>query len=179
MGTADTILGMAGLLALSGWMSGCCSQRPDPTACQAASDLGEHRTVNSCVVLSATQVAQHRSWRDLDASWDPPTNLVAQALRHLPTYLKNVGHEPRVQATYSRQLPGLLERLPDTVCQAIGVSYGSKQGVFLNCLPAGDSFSEGWRQRYIKVYDGGPRFWSVGYLPENGNFTRLHIDLGY
>jgi hypothetical protein len=65
------------------------------------------------------------------------------------------------------------------VCQAIGVQYDQKKGVLLNFLPEDDLFTREWRERYIKVRDGGPRFWSVVYLPDQQRFVRLHIDLGY
>ena len=112
-------------------------------------------------------------------TWDPKTSDVVDALQRLPDYLKDSKSDLSIRESYSRKLSGLRERLPGTVCQAVGVTFQGGQAIFLNCLPARHTASRNWRTKFVRVYDGGPRWWSVVYVPEERKFARLKIDLGF
>jgi hypothetical protein len=156
---------------------GCHSPRTSSTGNLGPPDPTEDRTVAAFVVLPAADVASHPGARVLPPTWDPATNVVAEALLRLQAFLSDPRNEP-LDARVPR-LAGVRRRLPNTVCQVIGVRYEQKKGVFLNCLPADSRMNEGWRERYIRVSDGGPRFWRVVYFPEEGVFFDLQIDHGY
>lgn len=156
---------------------GCHSPRTSSTEDPGPRDPTEDRTVAAFVILPAADVASQPSARVLPPTWDPATNVVAEALLRLQAFLSDPRNEP-LDARGLR-LPGVRRRLPNTVCQVIGVRYDQKKGVFLNCLPADSRMNEGWRERYIRVSDGGPRYWRVVYLPKEGVFFDLQIDHGY
>jgi len=109
--------------------------------------------------------------------WNPSTNLVAEAIRRLPAYLQSV--QTNGSAGYTNQLPGIRERLPNTGCQIVRVTLEKRKAILLNCFPLNHGFSKGWKQHFIKVYDGGSKWWSVVYLPDEKEFTRLRVDLGF
>jgi hypothetical protein len=111
--------------------------------------------------------------------WSPSTNQVAEAINLLPEYLIAKAYEKVAHPEYTKQLPGVLERLPETVCQAVGVAVKGERGIFLNCLPYEGPSNNYWKTHYLWEFDGGPKWWSVVYLPEKKCFTTLHIDLGF
>ncbi len=173
----DQVQRLVVVIGLSLPAVGC--RNPQASSAEHQTILGgkQDRTLAAFVILPAADVASHPRWSGLPATWDPPTNVVAEALLRLPAFLSDPRNEPL--GGVNHLLPGVRRRLPNTVCQAIGVQYDQKDGVFLNCLPADTRRLEGWRERYVRVYDGGPRFWTVVYLPEERKFVRLRIDLGY
>jgi hypothetical protein len=54
-----------------------------------------------------------------------------------------------------------------------------RKGILLNCFPLSHRWSEGWKERFVRVYDGGSKWWSVVYLPDEKEFSRLRADLGF
>jgi len=135
------------------------------------------------VVFSTKQIPSMGGYFNLDPTWDPPEAAVSQSKEQLPAFLNHVDTTslpyPLYADVFAKELPGLIKRLPTTVCQIVGVTYEGHKGLLLNCLPMNHSFSKNWREQFANVHDGGPRFWSVVYLPDEQRFAHLHIDLGY
>jgi hypothetical protein len=109
--------------------------------------------------------------------WNPDTNLVTEAIQALPNYLQTA--QTNGSNRYTNHLSGIRERLPITGCQFVGVTIDGRKSILLNCFPLTHSFSRGWKERFVGVYDGGPRWWRVAYLPDKKEFTRLRVDLGF
>jgi hypothetical protein len=109
--------------------------------------------------------------------WNPSSNQVAEAIQRLPTFLEAA--QTNGLSGYTNQLPGIRERLPRTGCQFIGVTLEKHKGILLNCFPLSRDPSGDWKKRFVKVYDGGPRWWSVVYLPDEKEFTQLRVDRGF
>lgn len=116
---------------------------------------------------------------DLIAIGAPKTNLVEAALNGLPVYLSSFKGLHKDSMYAEKCLPAL-RNLTNSYCQAVRVTYKGQAGVLLNFLP-GDrpEWTIGWQDHWIKVHDGGPRYWQVVYLETEKTFTRLHFDLGY
>ncbi len=108
---------------------------------------------------------------------NPSTNEVAEAMQRLPDYLQQAKQNGR--PSYTNILPGMRERLPRTACQFVGVTIENQKGILLNCISMTHKASSGWKDHFVKVFDGGPQWWSVIYLPDQKQFTQLHVDLGY
>ncbi len=111
--------------------------------------------------------------------WNPTTNDVIVALNALPEFLGEVANAPLGERLYPNELPGVQERMPNTVCQIVGITLNGQRALLLNCLPHAHQSRRGWNEEFITVFDGGPRWWSVVYVPESSKFTRLILDLGY
>ena len=130
------------------------------------------------VILPAEVAATNRGFpENFEPLWNPTTNHITEAIRCLLDYLQRM--QTNGQSFYTNQLPGIRERLPRTACQFVGVSFEKRKVILLNCIPANHGFSRDWENRFVKVYDGGPRWWSVIYLPDEKEFTRLRVDLGF
>jgi hypothetical protein len=130
----------------------------------------EHVKLAGLVIFSDTQqvVSKHLG-RVVGPLWTPSTNSVWEAVNQLPSYL------------LSRKSFSAKENLSKSFCQAAGITFEGRRGILLNFLPAdgANGMSFGWREHFIKVYDGGPRWWSVIYLSEEKEFTALHFDSGF
>jgi hypothetical protein len=113
--------------------------------------------------------------------WNPSTNDANYALGQVKNYLLQADNFLSSRPGTAKELPGVLERLPKTVCQAVGVTYAKRKGILLNCLPSDvdEDWHEDWKKEFVKVFDGGPKYWSVIYLPDERRFVRLGIDLGF
>jgi len=148
-----------------------------------SASAGTTNALGDWVVLSSETLATNQgSLKRLAPLWNPPTNLVGEAIQRLPAYLQSA--QTNGIAGHTNQLPGIQNRLPNTGCQFVGVTVElrnleKRKGILLNCFPLSHSWSEGWKERFVKVYDGGPKWWSVVYLPDEKEFTRLRVDLGY
>jgi len=111
--------------------------------------------------------------------WNPTTNDVAEAVKRLSTYLKDGDGQQFSHPRYATELPGIREGLPKTLCQFVGVTFDGRKGILLNCIPPDTRRAEKWRESYIKVFDGGPQYWSIIYIPDERKFTQLRVDLGF
>ena len=109
--------------------------------------------------------------------WNPSTNDVAAAMQRLPDYLQQ--GQTNSRSSYTNKFPGIRERLPRTACQFVGVTIENQKGILLNCIPMTHRASSGWKDHFVKLFDGGPPWWSVIYFPDQKQFTQLHVDLGY
>ncbi len=163
--------------------SGCSEPRPvsHATPEDTKTEYPKSAPFADSVVFSSKQIPSLREY--FNPTWDPPKEAVAKALEQLPEFLNHAGAEtfPSIWSVkaYVNELPGLAERMPTTVCQIVGVTFEGRKGILLNCLPVNGSLVAGWREHFVKVYDGGPRYWSVVYLPDEQKFTRLYIDQGF
>ena len=131
------------------------------------------------VVLPASGVGSNT--RRPKWSWEPTRTQVIDALSRLPEYLRTAGPDQFGHPAYQARIPGLVDRLPGTLCQAYGARLPDGQrAVFLNFFPieAPRFFGQDWRTQFVGAYDGGPRFWSVWFIPTTGEFRKLRIDLG-
>lgn len=119
--------------------------------------------------------------REVSPLWTPSTNIVVEALNQLPSYLLSTNKEPLAHPHYAEKCLPAKENLPKSICQVVGITFKGKKSVLLNFLPAdrANGFGTDWRENFIKVYDGGPKWWSVIYLSEDKTFIALHFDLGY
>jgi hypothetical protein len=130
------------------------------------------------VILSAEKAVTNWGFSDNCVPlWNPPTNQVAEAMQRLPDYLQQAQTNSR--SSYTNKLSGIRERLSRTACQFVGVTKENQKGILLNCIPMTHEASSGWKDRFVKVFDGGPQWWSVIYFPAQKQFTQLHVDLGY
>jgi hypothetical protein len=113
--------------------------------------------------------------------WNPSEEQTAFAARLVPSLLAKRRPESRevISPTNARYLSQLRTELSNSVCQAVGVTVGHEQGIWLNFLPGDSSLTSDWTSHFIEVYDGGPRYWSVVYFPTRGEFDRLRIDKGF
>jgi hypothetical protein len=167
------------VLALA-WVlcSGCAATKP-----QSQHTVQNTICENHCfagTVLLATENSQERYLKNYYYPlWMPSTNAINEALSQVTNYLQHAETEPLSHPAYANELPGVRERLPKTVCQAVGVSCNGRKGILLNCFPSEGRWHERWRDGFIKVFDGGPRYWSVVYLTDEHRFTDLRIDLGF
>lgn len=120
---------------------------------------------------------------DFGPSWDPSEEVVAKALGQVPYFLNHLGKEslqyPSYADVYAKELQGLQQRMPTTVCQIVGVVYQGRRGLILNCFPINGSHLDSWHEYYVLTHDRGPRYWSVVYLLEEQKFMRFYIDLGF
>jgi hypothetical protein len=110
--------------------------------------------------------------------WNPTTNDVTEAAKRFSIYLKDGDGQPFSHPRYAMELPGIRERLPKTLCQFVGVTFDGRKGILLNCIPPDTRRAKKWRESYVKVFDGGPQYWSVIYIPDERKFTQFQIDLG-
>lgn len=119
--------------------------------------------------------------QEVDPRWTPATNLVIEAINQLPSYLLSTNKGPLAHPLYAEKCLPAKQNLPKSICQVVGLTFEGRKGILLNFLPSdrGNRFGADCRERFIKVYDGGPRWWSVIYLEEEKTFTALHFDLGY
>lgn len=142
----------------------------------------EHAYLTGLVIFPETRpgVSKHLG-REVSPLWTPSTNIVAEALNKLPSYLLSTNKEPFAHPLYAEKCVPAKESLSKSICQVVGITFDGRKGVLLNFLPAdrANRYGTDWRERFIKVYDGGPRWWSVIYLSEEKTFTALHFDLGY
>jgi hypothetical protein len=140
----------------------------------------DHVHLAGLVIFRETQpnISKHLG-RDVEPLWTPPTNVVREALNQLPSYLLSTNKGPLAHPLYAEKCLPAKENLPESTCQAAGVTFEGQKGVLLNFLPTGRPFTSDWRKHFIKVYDRGPRYWSVIYLNEEKKFTALYFDLGY
>ncbi len=173
-----------GVLAVSvtGLLVGCVvtnARRRSEHAAQAGTSVTDTGLVEYVVLLAESTGGNWGVPGHLAPLWNPTTNDVVEALNQLPDYLQHARSQPSAHPAYAEKLPLLREWLPQTICQNVGVTFDGRKGILLNCIPSHSQMSAGWKERFIKVYDGGPRWWSVVYLPEERKFTRLHIDLGF
>ena len=129
----------------------------------------------------ASQTVSKYLGRNALPLWTPSTNTVAEALNQLPEYLQHANQLPLAHPAYSEQLIHAKERLPKSICQAVGITFEGREGVLLNFLPSDktNAFVANWREHFVKVYDGGPDWWSVIYLKKEKTFTALHFDSGF
>lgn len=141
----------------------------------------EHVYLAGLVVFPDTHpVVSKYLGHKVEPLWTPPTNAVVEALNQLPSYLLSTNKEQLAHPLYAEECLPAKENLPKSICQVIGITYKGNKGVLLNFLPANDKISTSdWRDHFIKVRDGGPRWWSVVYLRDKKQFTALHFDLGY
>lgn len=113
--------------------------------------------------------------------WNPTKDQAVAALGQIPSLLSN--NRPEIAKVVSKYdvpyLQSLRSDLTNELCQVVGVTVGRNKGIWLNFLPTNDRTSREWRSRYVRTTDGGPRFWSVLYLPVRDEFTHLRIDLGF
>ena len=141
----------------------------------------EHVHLAGLVIFPDTRQAISKYLgRDAPPLWTPSTNIVVDALNQLPNYLLSTNKGPLAHPLYAEKCLPAKENLPTSICQVVGITFEGRKGVLLNFLPSDRSvFTENWQQRFIKVYDGGARWWSVVYLPDEKTFTGLRLDLGY
>lgn len=134
-------------------------------------------------ILDSDKFSNHKIKGEYKADWNPQELEVHQALLSVRSFLHNLEQNPSSQElahpAYAANLSGLIDRLPKTLCQAIGIEYEMQHAVFLNFIPSSERWSNDWTNRYIHVFDGGPRFWTIVYLPNSGEFKNLRIDLGF
>ena len=105
--------------------------------------------------------------------WDPSANAVNEATSKIEDYLRQVRPDNPWQV---EDLSEIRARLSKTVCQAVGITFEGHKAILLNCLPAKNSFTQSWRDRFIEVFDGGAHYWNVIYIPESGSFVNLQIN---
>jgi hypothetical protein len=169
---------LVGIVAVLFGCSGCAE-----TKSEKHSHVANTNCENFCfagVVLLATENAHQGFLKNYYYPlWMPSTNVANEALSQISNYLQHAEYEPLGHPAYARELPGVRERLPKTVCQIVGVTCDRKKGILLNCFPVEGLWSEQWRDAFIKVCDGGPRYWSAVYLPDEHRFSNLEIDLGF
>jgi hypothetical protein len=115
----------------------------------------------------------------LNASWDPTVEQVRAAMQSLPEFLEISRQSYGVGSSRRKQVQEVIRQLPQTLCQGVGVEFNGQNAILLNCLPSGGPRSEGWNKRYIRVFDGGPRFWYAVYRVDTQEFTNLRIDQGF
>lgn len=100
-------------------------------------------------------------------------------MQSLPEFLEVSRKSYGIGSYRRKQMQGVIRQLPETLCQGVGVEFNGQNAILLNCLPGGSPMSEGWNERYIRVFDGGPRFWYAVYRVDTQEFTRLRIDQGF
>ena len=163
------------------WIVGCSAPRTTERQVQApaapSTVLKSHPF--SGTVLLVAEYQRGFLTRHYYPLWDPSSNVVLEALSQVTNYLQHASNEPLSHSAYPKELPGVQDRLAKTVCQAIGVTWIGRKGILLNCFPAEGYWHERWREDFIKVHDGGPRYWSVIYFVGERKFANLHIDLGF
>jgi hypothetical protein len=113
------------------------------------------------------------------ASWNPTNVQMREAIHSLPDFLEASRRAHGAGSYRNELLQGVIRRLPETFCQGVGVELDGQQAILLNCLPNGGPRAEGWEEHYIRVFDGGPRFWYVVYQMEAERFSQLQIDQGF
>jgi hypothetical protein len=167
---------------LMGSFAGCSTnekQQRSPHSLPPSTSVPNDRIIKY-VILPTESITENTFFpTEFKPLWTPTTNDVIEALNQLRVYLLIGDTDPLLRPSYAKKLPFLRQQLPQTACQTVGITFGQHKGILLNCVPTDSAMSRGWEERFIKVYDGGPRWWSVVYLPENRSFTRLRIDLGY
>jgi|GEM_PF-6183757 len=158
------------LLSAALVISGCDGMKvPRKTSGQNVSC--ENHIFNAVVLLApenATYLEKHFA-----TLWNPSTNIVNEATGKIENYLRHLHPEKSWQV---QELAEIRVRLPKTVCQAVGITFEGHEAILLNCLPAEGAFTNFWRDRFIKVFDGGAHYWNVIYIPESGSFVNLKIN---
>lgn len=184
-------LGWAMLLVIvclvSGVVSGCSTKRKNSGVRVAAANDQEAAVsalagypVAGFVVLPGDRVRLPSSFGSRYAPlWTPTTNEAAKAITLLPEFLIETANDESLYVSYSKESKSVLERLPKTVCQAVGVTVEGKRGILMNFLPKEGLLSHRWESSFVRVSDGGSEWWSVVYLPAERRFTGLWIDLGF
>ena len=159
---------------------GCSGTKPphqQPQTAVQANELNSHSFASTALLVAEKCRSQYLQV-EYSPLWNPPSNAVDHALNELPAFLLKAGTSPLAHAHYD-QVPNLQKRLPQTVCQVVGVTLNNEKAILLNCLPKPARWDHRWKEDFIKFYDGGPAYWSVVYLPDEHRFTRLRIDLGF
>ncbi|MGC3958268.1 MAG: hypothetical protein QM813_10110 [Verrucomicrobiota bacterium] len=174
------------LLVFVAAIVGCATPKREQagTALEKAGGLNqpENLYLAGLVIFPETNpaISKHLG-REVDPRWTPSTNIVIEAINQLPSYLLSTNKGPLAYPQYTEKCLPAKQYLPKSICQVVGLTFEGRKGILLNFLPADQAsrFETNWRERFIKVYDGGPRWWSVIYLKEEKAFTALHFDLGY
>jgi hypothetical protein len=175
---------MVGILLMVVFL-GCTSNRINvaPAALAIAPISPPAKLFAGGVILSPEAVEDSQLRRQGNAPfWKPSTHEVEQAISRITAYLASDSARDGHGRPSSQFLLPLIEaNLPQTLCQAVGVTRRGQRAILLNCIPAGTHFtsSSEWQYRYIRWYDAGPRWWSVVYFPTTGNFSELRIDRGF
>jgi len=130
----------------------------------------ENHVFSGVVLLSSDSAEYLKNFLPL---WNPSTDVVNEATSKIGDYLRQVHPDNSWQAQDISEICG---RLPKTVCQAVGITFEGHKAILLNCLPANHSFTRSWREHFIKVFDGGARYWNIIYIPESGSFVELEIN---
>ncbi|MGI8967438.1 MAG: hypothetical protein ACR2H1_15320, partial [Limisphaerales bacterium] len=163
--------------ALSGVWVGCSGTKLNYGMTKPIENSVAQNEVAGLVILASKQCSHFKA--NFLPLWDPETNSAREALGQIPMYLKGRTNEVLSHTQFHKQLPLLVQRLPNTLCQAVGVTVEKRKAILLNFLPVDHFSSRLWREAFVKVHDGGPRWWSIVYLPQEKKFTNLWIDLGF
>ncbi len=100
-------------------------------------------------------------------------------MQSVPKFLEVSSQSHGVGSYHRKEVQEVMRQLENTVCQGVGVELNDQNAILLNCLPHEGPRTEGWKGRYIRVFDGGSRFWYAVYRVETQEFTHLRIDKGF
>jgi hypothetical protein len=160
--------------------AGCATSRHLPAKESKSGGTGTPGPFADFVVLDWQETGS--AWgfpKFLNASWNPTVEQARAAMQSLPRILE-ISRQSHGAGSYRRkQVQEVIGQLPQTLCQGVGVELNGQNAILLNCLPDGSPWSEGWKGHYIRVFDGGPRFWYAVYRLDTQEFTHLRIDQGF
>ena len=162
------------LLLLVAIVTGGCggAKVPNQHAAFQSNVICENHAFDGIVLLAPENVKSMA--KNFLPLWSPASNIVDEATVKIPNYLRDAA---AVDAWQAQDLREIRERLPKTFCQAVGITFEGKKVILLNCLASRNSYiTNHWQEHFIKVYDGGSRYWNVVYVPESGSFTNLEIN---
>jgi len=112
--------------------------------------------------------------------WTPVKEQVAEAEAYLALFLETALHDRNLHPEYPLHIPRIKANLPKFRRQYVGVTVNNARVIFCNFFPGAQGDSDGrWRYSFVKVFDGGPSFWTVLFDPATKKFSRLRIDLGF
>jgi len=157
-----------------------CSARDStlkPSQTEHLVDSSAKGSLCDSVILPPAAAADiWRFFNEFEPLWSPDVVQATNVLSLIPDYLQRESSEQLSNPRYAEKLLENRIKLPLSVCQIVGITVEGKRAIFLNFLPVEDqSLNETWRERLIKWYDRGPRYWNVVYLIDEHRFTRLRV----
>ena len=125
-------------------------------------------------IVPAELAARHRflakNYREF---WTPEPEQIAKAEVKISAF---------IAASKSEQAAEIGRKLKRFRRQYVGYLAGGEKCILCSFLPGvndGEDPFSGLKRSFIKVYDGGPSFWSIHYQVEKDQCSRFSVDGGF
>jgi len=126
--------------------------------------------------------------QEIESYWTPSVEQVAELERRLQPFLErrvasdkaDVATLPWIRRSQSaaaldqKHVANILDRLPTTRRQYLGIVVDGARRIVVNCFPV-EGFPD-WDHQFVFVLDGGDWFWEIQYDLPSKTFLRLQFN---